>query len=87
MNNNIQQEEKIRRQWWKKYNDIGQYWPYGVNLTLAWEQWDYMNRPSLLKEFILFERRKFSQKLNSKSKEINDLVKFSQYYSLTKENI
>ncbi|CAF0796354.1 unnamed protein product [Rotaria sp. Silwood1] len=78
MKENIQQEETIRRQWWKKYNDIKQYLPYETNLILAWQQWDYMNRSSLLKEFILYEKRKHTQRLNMKSKQINDLVKLTR---------
>ncbi|CAF2358488.1 unnamed protein product [Rotaria sp. Silwood2] len=78
MEENIEQEETIRRQWWRKYNEIKQYLPYGTNLILAWQQWDYMNRSNLLKEFILYEKRKYTQRLNIKSKQINDLVKLSQ---------
>ncbi|CAF0750187.1 unnamed protein product [Rotaria sordida] len=78
MQANIQQEEIIRRQWWKKYNEIKQYLLYETNLLLAWQQWNYMNRSNLLKEFIFYEKRKHIQRLNLKSKQINHLIKLNQ---------
>ncbi|CAF1446948.1 unnamed protein product [Adineta steineri] len=74
MKENIESEEKIRRHWWKQYNEIKQCFLYEINLTLAWQQWNYMNRSNPLKEFILYDKRKHIQK----SKEINDLVKLKQ---------
>jgi hypothetical protein len=79
MKENIQSEETIRRQWWKQYNEIKQYFPHETNLVLAWQQWNYMNRSNLSKEFIFYEKQKHPKRLNLKSKEINDVVKLNQY--------
>ena len=48
---NLQVEERIRRQWWQKYRSIQEQCLLSRNLSLAWLEWQWTERKGLCYEY------------------------------------